>query len=217
MILCSKSYTYNCTYNLLLSGFVVLETIILFLGRPLSELVIAESSSSLEEDMFRQVDDFLKGYENLNEGSMKVFAKLTDQNLNQSVAEGHRTLGQVAWHIVTSVPEMMNHTGLGLSSVNHEAPPPTTAAEIIEAYKKASEELLASLKAKWNDETLLEMDNLYGEQWPRGLTLAILMSHEVHHRGQMTVLLRKAGSGVPGVMGPSKEEWKQIGMEAPPY
>ena len=32
--------------------------------------------------------------------------------------------------------------------------------------------------------------------------------------GQMTVLLRQAGSSVPGVMGPAKEEWTQMGMEA---
>jgi uncharacterized damage-inducible protein DinB len=33
----------------------------------------------------------------------------------------------------------------------------------------------------------------------------------------MTVLMRQAGLRVPGVYGPSQEEWSQFGMEAPPY
>ena len=31
----------------------------------------------------------------------------------------------------------------------------------------------------------------------------------------MTILMRQAGLKVPGVMGPSREEWSQLGMKAP--
>ena len=65
--------------------------------------------------------------------------------------------------------------------------------------------------------TLEELDDMYGQQWPRGLTLAILLNHEIHHRAQMTVLMRQAGLVVPGVFGPSKEEWGEYGMNAPSY
>jgi uncharacterized damage-inducible protein DinB len=167
--------------------------------------------------MFRQLDDFMKAYENLNEGSTRVLAMLTDEHLEQPVAPGHRTLGQVAWHIVTTIPEMMNRTGLALSSVAHESSPPASALEISDAYKQASTELIDAIKANWNDDSLLQSDEMYGEQWPRGMTVAALIGHEVHHRGQMTVLLRQAGQQVPGVFGPAKEEWSQFGMEAPPY
>lgn len=39
----------------------------------------------------------------------------------------------------------------------------------------------------------------------RGKFLRMLIDHQTHHRGQMTVLLRQAGLTVPGVMGPTKE------------
>jgi len=58
---------------------------------------------------------------------------------------------------------------------------------------------------------------MYGQQWPRMMTLKILIHHEIHHRGQMTILLRQANQSVPGVVGPSKEEWSQWGMEPPAY
>jgi uncharacterized damage-inducible protein DinB len=63
----------------------------------------------------------------------------------------------------------------------------------------------------WTDETLLVTDNMYGETWKRGFSLFLLVTHEAHHRGQMTVLMRQAGLTVPGVYGPAKEEWAAIG------
>lgn len=167
--------------------------------------------------MFRQIDDFIKAYEELSSATMKIFSTLTDENLNQSVAPGYRSLRQIAWHIAVSIPEMMNRTGLGISSVDDKLPPPLTAHEIIRAYENASTELKKSVKQNWIDDSLLQIDEMYGEQWQRGLTLTALINHEIHHRGQMTVLLRQAGDQIPGVVGPSKEEWAKYGMQPPEY
>jgi len=54
---------------------------------------------------------------------------------------------------------------------------------------------------------------MYGEVWKNGATLFILVTHQAHHRGQMTVLMRQAGLKVIGVYGPAKEEWLQMNME----
>lgn len=167
--------------------------------------------------MFRQLDDFLKAYKDLAEGTGRMLQACDDGCLDQGVSPGHRTIGQLAWHIVTTVPEMMNRTGLGLSSVDPASMPPRSAAEIASNYQAAASELTEAVRSKWNDRTLLEEDDMYGESWPRGTTLAALIQHEVHHRAQMTVLLRQAGRDVPGVFGPAKQEWAQFGMEAPPY
>ena len=167
--------------------------------------------------MFRKVDDFLAAYQNLADGTTKMLRQLSDTNLNQRVGDDHRTLGQIAWHVVTTVPEMMSQTGLSLSSVDHKSLPPTLATEILAGYEKASTELRNALQANWNDDTLLQEDELYGEKWPRGKTLQILIHHEIHHVGQMTVLLRQTGGLVPGIYGPAKEEWSKFGMNEPPY
>ena len=167
--------------------------------------------------MFRKVEDFLAGYRQLSESTARMMAALTDGNLKQPVAEGHRTLGHVAWHIAATVPEMMNRVGVGIEGLDEETPPPAKAAEIREAYEKVSAELIEKIRAGWTDETLEQTDEMYGETWPRGLTLSILMSHQVHHLGQMSVLLRQAGAAVPGIFGPSKEEWSKYGMDTPPF
>jgi len=61
---------------------------------------------------------------------------------------------------------------------------------------------------------LAEEINMYGEKWTRSATLASIIKHQIHHRAQMTVLMRQAGLKVPGVYGPSREEWSQYGMPA---
>jgi uncharacterized damage-inducible protein DinB len=167
--------------------------------------------------MFTRTEDFIATHERVSEATLKLLAALTDESLGQAVLPGHRNLGGVAWHIVATIPEMMNQTGLGLAGVDHEAPPPASAREIHDAYRRVTEELRARVKSAWNDAGLLETDELYGETWARGLTLRILIDHEVHHRGQMTVLMRQAGLTVPGIYGPAKEEWAKHGMPEPPY
>jgi uncharacterized damage-inducible protein DinB len=166
--------------------------------------------------MYRRVDDFLDQYRNLAEGTDRILGALTDESLDQEVADGHRTIRRLAWHIVVTVPEMMNRTGLGLSSVDQHTPPPQTAHQIREAYGAVSSELVEAVAANWSDEGLLETDDMYGQSWTRGASAHALVLHEVHHRAQLTVLMRQAGLQVPGVFGPAKEEWAQYGMEAPP-
>ncbi len=43
----------------------------------------------------------------------------------------------------------------------------------------------------------------------------ILLLHQTHHRGQMTVLMRQAGLPVAGMYGPTKEDWAKYGMPTP--
>ena len=164
--------------------------------------------------MFNSIEQFAKTWSQEMKFTQSVMDALTDQSLPQAVKDDHRTLARMAWHIVGSIPEMTSHVGLKLDGPDPSASVPVIAQEIKDAYKKVSEGLLKAIKADWNDATLEQEDDMYGEQWKRGSTLHILMLHEIHHRGQMTVLMRQAGLSVPGVYGPSREEWDAYGMPA---
>lgn len=125
-----------------------------------------------------------------------------------------RTAGRLAWHITTSVIQMAHRTGLMFDAVDENSPVATTAKEIYETYKNVSEKMIAEIKEKWTDETLLIEDDMFGEKWKRGATLGVIITHQIHHRAQLTVVMRLAGLKVPGVYGPAKEEWAQFGMAA---
>ncbi len=165
--------------------------------------------------MFTSIEGFKTTWTHHSGATKKLLAVLTDDSLGQSVADDHRNIGRIAWHIVQTIPEMAGHTGLKIAGAGEKEPAPKSAVEIAGAYATAADSLLEQVTKDWNDDTLQTEDNLYGETWKRGLTLRILIDHEVHHRGQLTVLMRQAGLTIPGLYGPSKEEWGQHGMKEP--
>ena len=164
--------------------------------------------------MYYKLTDFISDWTYESESTIKVFLNLTDESLSKKVHEKVRTAGKLAWHITTSIPEMMNRTGLKIESVKEDSPIPAAVSELVNAYKKVSEALITQVKADWNDESLLKEDDMYGEMWAKGKTLGILITHQVHHRAQLTILMRLLGLKVPGIYGPSNEEWAAYGMPA---
>lgn len=162
--------------------------------------------------MYRRIDDFLAGWARETDATRKVLEALTDESLGQTVYPGGRSLGRIAWHLVQTLPEMGGRTGLVIRGPGENDPIPGAAKEIARQYGEAAASLGEAVKEGWRDEDLEVEDDMYGERWARGMTLAALLSHQTHHRGQMTVLMRQAGLPVPGVYGPSKEEWEAYGM-----
>jgi len=165
--------------------------------------------------MFKTIEEFLINWGHESESTQKILNTLTDKSLDQEVSPEDRTLGRIAWHIVTTLGEMMSRTDLVFEANPHDAAAPATAAEIAEAYRSTNEAMMTAIKEQWSDESLAELKEMYGEQWAIGKVLGILTAHQTHHRGQMTVLMRQSGLPVPGVYGPSREEWAAFGEEAP--
>ena len=165
--------------------------------------------------MYRKLDDFLSHWEGESKCTASLLEQLTDEMLDRSVGDGHRTLARMAWHLPITMPEMLGQTGLTIEGPGQDAPVPASASEIKSAYARTAASVAEQVKAEWTDELLLKEDNLYGEVCPRGKTLYALVLHEVHHRGQISVLLRQAGAKVPGIYGPSKEEWADHNQPVP--
>ena len=164
--------------------------------------------------MFTSVDSFVKTWEDHSGRTVKILEALTDDSLKQEITGDHRTLGRVAWHVVTTIAEMPSHLGMKLDGPAEKDPVPARAADIVKGYKELAGSLTEQVK-KWKDDDMMVEDDLYGEKWKRGISLKILIDHEIHHVGQMTVLMRQAGLKVPGIYGPSKEEWANFGGTPP--
>ena len=165
--------------------------------------------------MYHSIAEFAAAWNARRGATLTHLQALTDESLGRPVAEGHRTLGRIAWHIVQTIPEMMGKTGLRPEGPAEDAPVPASAKEIVAAYDRASASLLEQVETSWTDASLREEDEMYGQRWLRGFTLSALVTHEVHHCGQLTVLMRQAGLKVAGTFGPAKEEWTAYGLEPP--
>lgn len=163
--------------------------------------------------MYRKIEDFINTWKTEEESTVKIFSSIKDEYLSKTVSDNTRSLGRLAWHITQTLTEMGSKAGLVDGDYLEGKPVPGRMSEIINDYKEYSEILTNGVKEKWSDEELsLKMD-LYGESWERGKILVMLVNHQIHHRAQMTVIMRLLGLQVPGIYGPSKEEWKNYGME----
>lgn len=162
---------------------------------------------------YNSIADFLKDWAYESSSTQKVFDNLTNESLNRKVTPSGRSLGFIGWHITETIGEMMGKTGLKVFTPDMGKWKESSAKDLKECYKNSSESLVEKIRANWNDGTLLQEDDMYGEKWKRGQTLRSLIEHQIHHRGQMTVLMRQAGLKVPGFYGPSLEEWQDMGME----
>jgi uncharacterized damage-inducible protein DinB len=175
----------------------------------------APSGFREEDKVYQSLKEFVDGWAYESGATLKLLRALTDASLAQAVGPAGRTLGRLAWHVTSSVAEMGGHMGLDVRTPSQgEDVVPPRAADIADAYEAASASFVEALRRQWTDDMLAGMIPMYGEQWSRGMALGVLILHQCHHRGQMTVLMRQAGLPVAGVYGPSKEEWAAMGMEA---
>jgi uncharacterized damage-inducible protein DinB len=156
--------------------------------------------------MYKTVQEFVNDWTRESELSLKVERALTDASLSQRTDPEGRTLGDIAWHMAVMIG--LTGSGIGLSI---EAPPrgtavPGEAATIASAYERAKESFRQQAATSLTDGKLVEEIEIFGRKMSRAAALNGLVRHQIHHRGQMTVLMRGAGLVVPSVYGPSREE-----------
>ncbi|MBK9097033.1 MAG: hypothetical protein IPM14_02720 [bacterium] len=165
--------------------------------------------------MYHKISDFIEDWKYESEATIKVLSNLTDEVLTVKFNNEIRTSGRLAWHIAGAIAELGHRMGLAFIEIDQDSPFPSTAKEIVDEYKSASDGLIKEIKEKWNDDTLSIEDEItgQGDMWLRGKTLGALVTHQIHHRAQLTIVMRLAGLKVPGVYGPAKEEWVNYGMQ----
>ena len=164
--------------------------------------------------MYLKLEDFLTDWKYESESTLKLFRNISNEALNKKDHENVRTIAVLVWHIAITMREMMGKAGLKINGPEENSNVPSNIEEMITAYENSSKSFLDEVENLWTDEVLLEELNMYGENWKKGTTLSILIKHQAHHRGQLTVLMRQAGLKVTGIYGPIKEDWTEWNMPA---
>lgn len=163
--------------------------------------------------MFRSLADFSVQWTMETANTLRILHGLTDASLAQRVTPESRTLGKLAWHLVETLHEMLPTAGIVFEHGTFDPHVvPSSAEAIATAYAADAARLGEAIASQWTDSDLPGEIPMYGMSWARGFVLQVLLMHQAHHRGQITILMRQAGLVVPGVCGPSKEEWAAMGL-----
>ncbi|MFF2158563.1 DinB family protein [Paenibacillus chitinolyticus] len=164
--------------------------------------------------MYATVQDLIVEWKNEAVLTQHILDGLTDDALGQQVYPGGRTLGRIVWHFVTNIPDYLTEFGVLVEKVPNPNEVPS-AKEIAETFNQISSRVVQALQEQWTDDSLKHVQNAFGRMESNATIFMGLIKHIVHHRGQVTVLMRQAELPIPAVYGPSKEGWVQLGVTPP--
>jgi uncharacterized damage-inducible protein DinB len=163
--------------------------------------------------MIRKLEDFYAVWKYESESTLKMFEAIPADRFKNTGSENIRSIARLAWHITETISEMLNHAGLAVEGISDASKETNDINKAIAEYKTSSNSLIEMLNANWSDAILEDKVNMYGDMWEKGMVLSVLIRHQSHHRGQLSILLRQEGLVLPGMYGPTKEEWIAMGLE----
>ncbi len=164
--------------------------------------------------MYVTVEDFIAEWNKEAGLTQGVLDGMTDEALGQRVYPEGRTLGRIAWHLTANIPEYLAEFGVPIEGAGDSNEVPS-AREIAETFRTNVTAAADAIRKRWTDDSLKLTQNAFGRTESNAMILMGLIKHIVHHRGQLTVLMRQAGVPVPAVYGPSKEIWARMGVTPP--
>ena len=149
-------------------------------------------------------DMMLGRIENEQKTTRKVIAAIPNQKLDYKHDPKGRTALELAHHIVVSELWFLNSIATG--SFDWKDPEPVkTTAQVLALYDKEFAPALARARKTKGDD-LLKIADFFGMKLPMFSYIQFCQDHTVHHRGQLSTLLRPMGGKVPDIYGGSADE-----------
>ena len=128
-----------------------------------------------------------------------------------------RSLGELAWHLAEGEAFMSFGISAGGFSMNMQPPTverPRTIDGLAPGFERVHQEAVARVRAL----TAGDLDRtlpFFGRDLSiRDILWNMLISHSVHHRGQLSLMCRLAGGAAPGLYGPNREEMAAMRQQA---
>ena len=165
----------------------------------------------LSETLLPEMDQEMKT-------TRRVLERVDGNQLGWKPHEKSMSLGQLAGHLA----ELPSFAVAIMNGVKFDVAPPDGKSTVQRARPETRDEILELFDknvaaarqavAEAGNEALMESWSLFkgGEPvftLPKiAAVRSMLLSHTIHHRGQLTVYLRQTGSQVPSVYGPSADE-----------
>lgn len=123
------------------------------------------------------------------------------------------TLGKLAWHtadMLGGIDSTMHTTEIDLATMDFSTPKPADTEALLRQFDAEAAATCAALAAAGPEDfgqlwTLRHGPHVIMQQ-SRAETVRHLISHTIHHRGQLSVYLRLLDVPVPYIYGPNADE-----------
>ena len=160
--------------------------------------------------MRTELQEFMALWSRETDGTLELLRALPAAAYDLRPDSGGRSLGELAWHIA----EVDAYVSVGVARRNFtfaDKPPrlerPRRVEELAPAYRIVHDDAVARLAEVQDTDLDSEVRYADGRLWTiRNLLWQKLLLHQVHHRGQLTVLCRLAGGVPPALFGRTREQ-----------
>jgi len=170
------------------------------------------SKSQRKGTVMKLADTMLMELDQEAQTTKRVLDRIPEDKLSWKPHPKAFSLGQLALHIA-SVPASVTAAAVPdtMEAPNFSQPEPKSRQEVLDTFSKSLESARAALKkmddARLNSTWSLTKNGKVLMSVPRIAFLrSILMNHNYHHRGQLSVYLRMLDVPVPSIYGPSADE-----------
>jgi len=157
-----------------------------------------------------ELDMFRGAWERESESTLKLLRALPAAQYDFRPDAGGRSLGELAWHLAEGDAYMSYGIENGTFAMDAKPPNierPRQVEALAPGYERIHREAVArirKLKPEDLDRTVSFFD---GRGVPiRDILWGFIISHGIHHRGQLSLMCRLAGGCAPGLYGPNREE-----------
>lgn len=160
--------------------------------------------------MHDELQAFLTMWDDEAKKTAAVLRALPPDQYDSRPDAGGRSLGELAWHL----SEVDGYISYGIEQGRFDLsarPPHMERPKTVDALAPGYERIHAEAAERIRKLKPADLDRkipfFNGQEMPiRDVLWSAVLLHLAHHRGQLSVLARLAGSTVPGLYGPNREE-----------
>ncbi len=148
----------------------------------------------------------LNSLEREKQTTKKVIAAIPEAGRDYRPDPKARTAYELAWHIAYEDVHFLQ--GIAQLKIEMAPPkePPATIGEIVTWYEQNLPPAIRQVRALSGEKLLTPVDFFGIMKLPVFQYLPMVVSHSIHHRGQLSTYLRPMGSRVPSIYGGSADE-----------
>ena len=156
-----------------------------------------------------ELEMFLSTWDREAENTVKLLRALPPTQYDFRPDAGGRSLGELAWHLAEGDAYMSYGIETGRFATDVKPPNierPRTVEALAPGYERIHREAVPRIRKLKPEDLEHSIPFFTGPISIRDILWGMIISHGVHHRGQLTLMCRLAGGKAPGLYGPNREE-----------
>ena len=164
--------------------------------------------------MNRIANGIVAEFEHESANTRKMIERVPEDKFDWQPHEKSMTLGRLATHLAEN-PQwcgtLLDQDELDMADSDYESKTANSVAELLELFDTNATAFIDSVGGRSDEEMLAEWTLRVGENvvttLPKVAALrAFILSHTVHHRGQLSVYLRLLDVPLPSIYGPTADD-----------